>query len=428
MNGDARGRALDAIPYPHGPAIRGKLMNETPVRMLVSAKKAVVFDLFHTLTSIESSWCRDLPSTSEVLGVDRDAWNDQLLVRSRDRLVGAKTDPFTIIAEMARAIDPTLSDERIKAATENRLVRMTGAITDISHETVAVLESLKAQGKLLGLISNADAMEIAAWGDNNIHHLFDSTIFSCRVGLAKPERAIYDLSLRELGVPAADAVFVGDGGSDELQAARDAGMTAIMITGIVRELWPEQIAVRRAQADFVIERLSELVAVGDVRCVLFDWGDTLMVDFPEYSGTMASWPRVQAVARAHETLDQVRALGWRTALATNASDSHESDIRAALTRVGLNSLIDRVYCSLSVGHSKPSSEFFAFIQNDLGLTALSLVMVGDNYAKDVEGANRCGIRAVWLRPGCEPETGPAYQTIADLAELPTALESLGRRT
>jgi putative hydrolase of the HAD superfamily len=231
----------------------------TRVAEVVAAKKAIVFDLYHTLTSVESSWGGGLPSTSELLGVDRKDWNDQLLVHSRDRLVGAKTDPFAIIAEMAWALDPAIPEERIRAATANRMARMTAAITNIPSETVIVLETLKARGKLLGLITNADVMEIVGWERNAIHHLFDSTVFSCRVGMAKPEPEIYALSLRELGVAAAEAAFVGDGGSDELQAARDAGITPIMIAGVIRELWPDQIEARRQQADFVVERLDELV-------------------------------------------------------------------------------------------------------------------------------------------------------------------------
>ena len=32
-----------------------------------------------------------------------------------------------------------------------------------------------------------------------------------------------------------------------------------MITGIIKELWPDKIASRKADADYVIERLSELL-------------------------------------------------------------------------------------------------------------------------------------------------------------------------
>jgi putative hydrolase of the HAD superfamily len=136
---------------------------------------------------------------------------------------------------------------------------MAAAVRDIPAETVRVLERLKAQGKLLGLISNADVMEIAAWEENEIGPLFNSTVFSCRVGMVKPERGIYEFCLQELGVSAEETVFVGDGGSNELQGATDAGMTAIMVVGTIAALWPDKVAARRHQADFVIERLSELL-------------------------------------------------------------------------------------------------------------------------------------------------------------------------
>jgi putative hydrolase of the HAD superfamily len=153
--------------------------------------------------------------------------------------------------------------------------------------------------------------------------------------------------------------------------------------------------------------------------VLFDWGGTLMIDFPEYSGPMASWPRVEAVAHARETLERLRGMGWRTALATNADDSDEPEIRAALARVGLDESIDRVYCSRSIGHAKPSPEFFAFIIRDLGLEAADLVMVGDSFVSDVEGANRAGIRALWLHPGeADTAAGERWRAIESLAQIP----------
>jgi len=230
------------------------------VASIAAGKKAVIFDLFHTLTSVEASSSQGLPSTSDLLSVDAVAWNEQMMNTSRERLVGLKTDAFEIIAEMARAIDPTLSDERIKLASDNRLTRFRAAVLDIPEETVAVLRELKARGKRLGLITNADVTEVAAWGENRIHHLFDSTIHSCAVGLAKPDRQIYELSLRELDVGAADALFVGDGGSDELEGARRAGITAVMFTGVIQRLWPDRVAERAWQADYVIERLTELIA------------------------------------------------------------------------------------------------------------------------------------------------------------------------
>lgn len=234
-------------------------LSDQPAAGLIEAKKAVVFDLFHTLTSLESAWGGGRRLTCEMLGVSREAWSEQLLDKSQDRLIGAKHDAFEIVAEMARAIDPSIPDELIKTATENRIARFAAALREIPAETRIVLEQLKARGKRIGLISNADVMEVAAWGECPIGHLFDSTIFSCTVGCAKPEKRIYEISLRELGVLPEEAAFVGDGGSNELEGAKNVGMTAIMITGIIMELWPGRIAERQRHADSVVERLNELI-------------------------------------------------------------------------------------------------------------------------------------------------------------------------
>lgn len=161
-----------------------------------------------------------------------------------------------------------------------------------------------------------------------------------------------------------------------------------------------------------------------MKCVLFDWGDTLMIDFPEQSGPMVLWPRVEAVPGAVETLQRLRSAGLRIALATNAADSDEADIRAALARVGLDDLIDRIYCSRGVGHPKPSAAFFGFIQRDLDLSAADLIMVDDNYDVDVLGANEAGIRAVWLHEGVERSlTTEMQRSVRNLDEVPGVLRS-----
>jgi putative hydrolase of the HAD superfamily len=225
---------------------------------VIRQKKAILFDLFHTLTSLESTWGDGRPFTHQMLGVTKEAWNDQLEKFSRDRLTGRRKDPVDIVATMARAIDPSITDALIEAATKNRLARFAAALMQIPEETRHALRMLKAMGKRVGLVSNADVTDVAAWGECPIARLFDSTVISCHVGCVKPEPEIYQISLRELGVEAREAVFVGDGGSSELEGARNVGLTTVMIAGVIREIWPERIPERRRHADFVIERLGEL--------------------------------------------------------------------------------------------------------------------------------------------------------------------------
>jgi len=224
---------------------------------MIYSKQAILFDLFHTLTSVERDWG---PFTYEILGVSHQAWNEQVLVHSPDRLEGRLTDPAAIVSTMARAIDPGISDETIARAVKSRVARFRKAVVEIPESTQRVLASLKQQGKKLALISNADASEIEGWKDSPIAPLFDEVIFSCQIGSRKPKPEIYEICLRRLGLPAEACVFVGDGGSGELEGARSVGLTTVMITGIIEDLWPERIPAARAHADHEIHELRELLA------------------------------------------------------------------------------------------------------------------------------------------------------------------------
>jgi len=164
----------------------------------------------------------------------------------------------------------------------------------------------------------------------------------------------------------------------------------------------------------------------ETRCLLMDWGDTMMRVFPEYEGPMFDWPRVDAVDGIEETLAKLRP-DWTIALATNAADSEEGEIRQALARVRLDNLIDRVYCYRGVGHRKSEPAYFQHVLADLGIEPTRAVMVGDDFEADVVAANRSGIRAIWFREGgTELTTSAIHRTIHDLRDLPAALELLLR--
>jgi len=234
-------------------------MTQTAVTTVVGQKDAVLFDLFHTLTALESTWGDSRVFTHQMLGVSREAWNEQLLERSRDRLTGVIDDPHAIVRKLAHAIDPTIHEDAIEAAVANRIERFAHALVNVPQENVRILCRLKALGKSIGLISNADASEVAAWDRSPIARWFDSVVFSCRVGCVKPESQIYRVCMQELDVTPDRCVFVGDGGSGELEGARRLGITTVMVTGVTREIWPDKIEKHRAHADYVIEHLRELV-------------------------------------------------------------------------------------------------------------------------------------------------------------------------
>jgi len=139
--------------------------------------------------------------------------------------------------------------------------------------------------------------------------------------------------------------------------------------------------------------------------------------FPDYKGPMVEWPHLETIPKAKETLSILRS-SWIVALATNAVDSNENEIRQALACADLNELVDKVYCYQRIGHKKSSTAFFEFVLLDLGLESKNIFMVGDNYEEDVLSANKSGMRAVWFNPRSdEKRSGNLHQTIHDLRDL-----------
>jgi len=165
--------------------------------------RGVIFDLFHTLTAAESEWS-DAPWTSDILGIDRRVWTDTLTKRSRTRLTGEVRDPVEIVRGLAHSIDPTISEATIARAAAVRQERFRKALANVPSGNLLVLAELRNRGFRLGLLSNADASEVATWPNCPLAGLFDAEVFSCHVGSVKPEAAIYGECLTQLGLAASE--------------------------------------------------------------------------------------------------------------------------------------------------------------------------------------------------------------------------------
>ena len=176
---------------------------------------------------------------------------------------------------------------------------------------------------------------------------------------------------------------------------------------------------------------ADAPAAGAPAVVFVDWGDTLMVDDGTQSGPMATWPEVRAVDEAEDTLRRLRPR-FRVLVATNATDSGERDVLAALARVGLDGLVDGVVSSRDVGVRKPDALFFRAALLRAGRAGLPLspdgaVMIGDSWVNDVAGAQAAGWRAVWFNPSKSrrpPGAAAPDAEIRRLSELPQALAKL----
>jgi putative hydrolase of the HAD superfamily len=79
-----------------------------------------------------------------------------------------------------------------------------------------------------GLLSNAWPNARASIHDHVNESMFDDMIFSAEVGLAKPDRRIYELALARLQVQSAEAIFVDDV-RENVETAQAIGMAGILV-------------------------------------------------------------------------------------------------------------------------------------------------------------------------------------------------------
>ena len=92
----------------------------------------------------------------------------------------------------------------------------------------------------------------------------------------------------------------------------------------------------------------------------------------------------------------------RLAVVTNGMESHQ---RAKLDAAGLTGRFDAVVTSEAVGASKPDPRIFHAALARIGCDAGEAVMVGDNPLRDVAGAQRAGLRGVWIDRGRRDSRG-----------------------
>lgn len=226
----------------------------------LAVPKAVLFDLFHTLASVPPPALSGEVPISQILGVPGDQWHrmyyeDDVL----GRCVGNIHDGIEIMRRVTHAIDPMVDEERILAAVESRRRRFELGLVKIETDILDAVDRLRTAGIRIALVSDAGADDVESWERSPLRNRFDATVFSYKLGIRKPDARIYQHALDAIGVTSGDAIFVGDGGSDEHRGARAVGMQAVLVTRFLKIYWPGMIDERRAHVDWEFEDVPAFV-------------------------------------------------------------------------------------------------------------------------------------------------------------------------
>jgi putative hydrolase of the HAD superfamily len=166
---------------------------------------------------------------ADAVGVERGRFRDVWLAGRPSRETGPIADHLrALVAELEVEADVDGLIELRRDWTKQSLVPRPDAL-----ETLA---ELRRRGHRLGLISVCSQDVPHVWEETPLAGTLDEVIFSCDVGISKPDPRIYEIACERLEVEPGECLFVGDGANDELPGAERVGMAAVQLRASGEEL------------------------------------------------------------------------------------------------------------------------------------------------------------------------------------------------
>jgi FMN phosphatase YigB (HAD superfamily) len=211
--------------------------------------KAIIFDLYETLiTHFDPNWKPPKLTMAERIGISEEHYQKHWSRLDDSWQMGQLESYEELLLELCRTAAHTPSESVIAELVleHSRTTRI--PFQNIEPAIVELVQELGLWGFRLGIITNASDMDVEMWPDCRLAPLFDVFIPSFQVGILKPDPQIFELGLRALGVNASEAIFVGDGGYDELAGATQVGLRAFWATWFL-DRWPFGIRPTRFDCD-----------------------------------------------------------------------------------------------------------------------------------------------------------------------------------
>ena len=209
--------------------------------------KAVFFDLFETLiTEKTRSDAQARTPWHERLRTDAgrlERWWKENHVAC---MTGHYPDIETSFQALCLSVESPLSAMEVASVIREQCAWKTTVLREIEPCAEEMIHAVQALGLKVGVLSNALPEEVSAWDSCPLRGLVDDAVFSCAVGVMKPQPTIYALACERMGIPPADACFIGDGGFDELRGAKAVGMTSVKATWYQNQKvdWPFEEELR----------------------------------------------------------------------------------------------------------------------------------------------------------------------------------------
>lgn len=193
--------------------------------------KAIIFDLFGTLipNMSLSEHQAILERMAHALSVPPEDFVQLWFNTFNERCTGVFQTPDDNVLYICQTLGVSVNETKVKHAARIRFDYSVQSMVP-RPDAIETLSHLKLEDYKTGLTSDCSAEVPAIWKDSPFVGLFDAVIFSCSVGVKKPDPRIYQLTIDRLGVEPETCLYVGDGSSRELTGAARVGMHPVLLS------------------------------------------------------------------------------------------------------------------------------------------------------------------------------------------------------
>lgn len=160
-------------------------------------------------------------------------------LHAHGKAVNTKLEWALIVEESFAGLSSKPISEEIFPELYDRFAR--ASAWRIFDDVEPTLSALRKRGLKLGVISNWDDRLRRLLHALGLADQFEVIVVSCEVGASKPEHAIFETAVQQLGVPAQAILHVGDNFEMDVAGANAAGLRGVQVDRQASRLGEAQI-------------------------------------------------------------------------------------------------------------------------------------------------------------------------------------------
>lgn len=195
--------------------------------------KAAIFDMYETLITHYNCPLYFSAEMAADAGIVVDKFQPIWRETEYERTIGKMSFEDVIVRILEE--NNCYSEEILKTIVDKRIATKEACFKHLHEDIIPMLMALRSRGIKVGLISNCFSEEAVVIRKSVLFPYFDTVFLSYEQGVLKPDEEIYRRCVDKLSVTAEECVYVGDGGSHELETAKQLGMKAVQAVWYLKE-------------------------------------------------------------------------------------------------------------------------------------------------------------------------------------------------